>query len=878
MRSVISVVGAFVGLMLVSAAASADSRCALSRLDGVNGRPFDATDGRDPRNYPPDPQVDFTWLALDIDFSQPETRSFSCEETIRFTNLASPLARLHLDGVRLKVDSVRDLAGGELKYHYDEERLSVAYDPPMQPRAEAGVVIRYRCEKPTTGMIFALPEGGYADRPLTIHTQGEAQFNRYWFFSHDSPNERCRTAMSVVAPAHLKVLSNGGLIGREELGAGLARTRYEMAHPHASYLVSLVLGDFDLVTQTWREKPVEYWVPAGQAEGAIRTFGRTPDMLEYFSRQLDFEYPYEKYAQAVCYLFEWGGMENTSTTTLREDVVMDERAAIDKDLEGLISHELAHQWFGDLVTCRSWPHVWLNEGFATYMEAAWWEHSRGRDDYDYDIWKTMRGVARSDRGDAVAGVVFPQYDTPDDVFSRPLSNPYGKGASVIHMLRRELGDDLFWLCIQTYLKRFAWNEAETDDLRKVIEEVSGASYERFFRQWLIRPGVPHIKVKYEWDDEQSAVKLSLEQTQDLSADRPAFVVNVPVVCVMADGERLERVIAMRERKASITIPCDDEPTQVCVDPDLRVLAQWDIGLSVPMRIRQALDGPTAAARLAAIATLEEEDRDDVRQALADIVRDSGNFYGERVEAAAVLGRMAIAPARELLLQLVDDDAAMREARVRAAIVAALGRYRSAAVAQKLLRFANSDPTYTVEERATQGLGRQDQTDEIIQQLLDNTRKTSHQDMIRRAAIGALAELDAESGIEAAFEVARDGAPSRGRPAGIRALGALGSTYQTERVRRFLLGLLEDRDERVVGAAIGALGALGSVEAIDELQAYAGGAAPDSLRKRARDAIKRIRDDETGSAALQSLRDRVAKLEERMEEVGHGESVDPNEAD
>ncbi len=878
MRVMAGAVAVILGIGGWTLPVDAGVECAMARGDAVHGRPFDASVGRDPRNYPPDPQVDFTWLQLDIDFSEPLTRAFSCEETLRFTTLATPLARLRLDGIDLRIESVRDLTGAAADFRYDEQRLTVRYDPPLVAGAEAGLIIRYRCESPQGGMIFALPDAGYPDRPLMIHTQGEAEFSRHWFFSHDSPNERCRTAISVLAPAELKVLSNGGLVSREEVGGGMARTRYEMRHPHTPYLVSLVIGEFDVTRTMWRGIPVEYWVPPGQAEGVERTFGKTPAMLDYFSAQLDFEYPFEKYAQAVCYLFDWGGMENTSATTLREDVVHDARAGLDSDLEGLISHELAHQWFGDVVTCRAWPHIWLNEGFATYMEAAWWEHSRGRAAYDDDIWRTMRGVGRSDRVDAVAGVVFPQYDNPDDVFSRPVSNPYSKGSCVIHMLRRELGDELFWASIQEYLRRFAWTSTETDDLRRVIEAQSGRSFERFFTQWLERPGTPHIKVEYDWDDATGQVALSLEQTQTLSTERPAFVADVPVVVEFAGGRVERRTIALRERTARITIASDEAPIQVCVDPDLHVLAVWDLRLPVAMRIHQALDGPTTAARLTAISTLADDHRDDVRAALARIVRDNERYYAERSEAASALGQMAVAAARETLLELIADERALQEHHVRAALVVALGRYRRPEVAKALIPFAENDATYTVEERATQALGRQDPTDEIIAVLVRNTQKPSHQNKIRRAAVGALARLDAQRGVEPAFDLARYGAPYRGRTSGISALGALGAAHETDRIRGFLLDLLDDPHENAVGAAISALGALGDTEAIDELESYAEGAAPADLRRRARNAIEKIRANESESEALRSLRERVASLEEKLEEVGHDEGGDPNDAD
>jgi aminopeptidase N len=850
----------------------------------ADDRAFDPLGGRDARNFPPDPQVDFTHLKLDMQMPDPASRSFTCDQTLTFRTPQRAVDRIHLDAIDLKVEKVTDLKGHTLSHRYDDKRLTVRFDPPLPPRTEAGILIHYKCSNPRDGMYFALPDEAYPDRPISIHTQGEPELNRHWFVSHDFPNEKMTTELIVTAPSNLKALSNGALVSREETGNELVRWHYRLSKPHVSYLVSLVAGNFSVVTETWRGKPVEYWVPPAQEKDAKRTFGKTPGMLEFFSDRLGYEYPWEKYAQAVVYNFNFGGMENTSATTLVETSTIDERAAIDSDIDGLIAHELAHQWFGDVITCNSWPHIWLNEGFATFLDAAWHEHQYGAEHYAHEMFSTMRDVAGSDDVAARDGVVWHHFHDPDDVFSRGVSNPYSKGASVIHMLRRSLGDELFWEVVSAFLKRHQFQPVETDDLRKVCDELSGRSYERFFRQWIYRPGSPHIKVRYEWDDRATTARVGLEQTQAISADAPAFAADVEVWFVDDAGKVIRRATAaMDGRFAEIvqSFEADErEPAQVVVDPHGAVLAKWSVDLPSEMLVRQARSGPTPTSRLNGISLLAEKDRDEARDALKSILSDESQHWTLRSEAARALGRMQRDAARDILIDALVEGGAIRQPRVRRAAVEALGHYRGGKVVPTLLRFAKSDPTYTIEAVASTALGKQEPTDEIVQTLLANTRKTpSFQDQIRTSAVEALAELGDQRGLAPAMELARYGQPYRSRESAIEAIGTLGAALDDdeaiEKARKFLVSLLNDPQDRSAVAAIRALGAMGDEAAVPDLQRVADGSARKQHRDEAKSAIDSINRGAGESATVRSLRERIESLERAREREMRG-SDEPRE--
>lgn len=826
---------------------------------------FDPTTGRDPRRYAPDPVVDYQHLKLELDFQDFASRSFTAIETLTFKTLGRPLSVLKLDAIDLRFNTVTDLNGAALPFSSDGEKLSVRFPTPLAPYSDSGLIIRYECRDPTNGMTFALPDDAYSERALTIHTQNESEYARYWFACHDSPNERLTSETITSVPARYSVISNGRLVERKELGDGRVRWHYQLEQPVPAYLVSLVIGDLEVVRQSWRDIPVEYWVPAKCKDDALRTFGKTPKMIETYSRLLDFPYPFAKYSQAAVYLFQWGGMENASCTTLYEECTLDEKAAVDQDLEGLISHELAHQWFGDVVTCRDWSHIWLNEGLATYMEYAWYEAEYGPDRYDYSVWNELRGVAEGERADPHGGLTFAYWSRPDDVFGRSPSNPYSKGASVMHMLRRRVGDGVFWAGLQDYLKQHAWTLVEADDLRRAFEARSGLSLDRFFQQWVRRAGAPRLRVEYAWNDERREATFTVTQTQEINEAAPAFAFDLDIWLVGADGQIDQRVLSSDQRTTTLLAPASAEPQQVIVDPLASLLAVYELKLPARMLEKTALSGPTLVSRLHTVRALRVENSDSAREALATVLRDEAAFWGLREQAAHSLGDMQQPAARDLLLAAI--EAGIRDPRVRRPALDAIARYRDPQVAQLLLRYAKGDESYAVEAAASRGLGGQEATGEIVEALLVNAKKRSRDDQVRLAAIDALASLGDGRAFSAAMELARYGERAPSRPSGIHALAQLDlDDEQHEAARELLVSLLDDPQEGAVNAAIAALGELGDEEAIPALEKLAGGAGLEDRRSAARAAIDAIHREAGESRSTRDLRERVRKLEDFRREM------------
>ncbi len=440
-------------------------------------------------------------LVLELQVEQKAIRGTATLDVARVDPAAAEIA---LDAVGFDIEAVearlyREGAFAPAAHVYDGETLRVTL--PAGAGA-AQIRVAYRAV-PRRGIYFLAPDEHVTDRPRQVWTQCQDEDARHIFPCHDKPHVKQTTEVTVTVPAGWYALSNGELVS-ESAGT----FHWKMSEPHPSYLFTLVAGEFARIDDEVDGVPLSYLVPRGREADGRRTFARTPAMIRRFGAILGVPYPWNKYAQVVVSDFIFGGMENTTATTMYEHILLDERAALDVSSDDLIAHELAHQWFGDLVTCRDWSHGWLNEGFATFMEHVDRESHLGRDEYDYGVKGDGEAYFGEARGRYKRPIVCQDYEAPIDIFDRHL---YEKGACVLHMLRRELGDALFFGGVRAYLTRHRKSVVETRDLMRALEEVSGRSLERFFEQWVYRPGHPELEIKIEHEGE--VLTVTVKQTQ-----------------------------------------------------------------------------------------------------------------------------------------------------------------------------------------------------------------------------------------------------------------------------------------------------------------------------------------------------------------------------
>ena len=429
---------------------------------------------------PPKPfNIKHIKLDLDIDL---EREYIICKEYITIQSIAEKLGIITLDAAELNIKSVK--GKGVLDFNTIDDKLNICIEPISNE--EITLEINYDA-KPRRGLYFIKGK----DKDIQVWTQGEATDSKYWFVCVDHPNMRFTSEIIVRVPKEFMAISNGRLIESFEKDNKNVYHWLE-EHSHPAYLTSLVIGSFNKVDDTYNGIQLSYYIPKDRAiDEAMLSFINTKDMIEFFEEYTGIKYPYEKYSQVVVKDFIYGGMENINATTLTIDTLHDRKAHLDFTSDHLVSHELAHQWFGDLVTCRDWQHLWLNEAFATYFDALYWKKSRGNDEFDYYMLQLAEEYFEECRKRYRRAIVTNVYKTPDDLFDR---HTYEKGACILHMLRMLIGEKNFKKAINLYLTRYKFSNAETDDFRKCIEEL-GFGVEQFFEQWLRRAGHPELKVE-----------------------------------------------------------------------------------------------------------------------------------------------------------------------------------------------------------------------------------------------------------------------------------------------------------------------------------------------------------------------------------------------
>ncbi|HVW26776.1 MAG TPA: M1 family aminopeptidase [Polyangiaceae bacterium] len=721
-------------------------------------------------------------LFVDVDFAN---EAISARAVLDFTRRAPKALELELDAVGFEIARVRLDAGKGLKpaeYVYDGDVLAVSVPKGL---SNGKVEVAYRA-KPKRGLYFLSPDDTVRDRPQQMWSQCQDEDARQWFPCHDKPHVKMTTSVTVQTPPGFTALSNGNLTKKETPRGKKPWTyRFEMPDPLPSYLVTLVVGRFEIIedrpaVREGRESvPVQYYVPEGRAADGRRAFGETPRMIELFGRLTGVPYPYARYSQIVVKDFVFGGMENTTATTMYEHVLLDERAALDITSNDLVAHELAHHWFGDYVTCRDWSHAWLNEGFATYFEHVEREDRLGRDEYENGVAGDVSTYLGEAGGRYQRPIVCRDYDEPIDLFDRHL---YEKGGLVLHMLRRELGDDLFWKGVKLYLTRHGGSIVETNDLSRALEEVSGRSLERFFDQWVFRPGHPVLKVQITWED--GHVNVRVRQTQK-SGDVPLFAFPLEVEIGTKAGKIHVHEKWIESESDALVVPVAERPAWVAFDPQFRVIGAISVEAPADMLRTQLARASTARLRVAAAQALEKRLDPETVSALGAALAKKSEAWMVRAEAARVLGKIRGEAAFAHLAAAVEQ----KHPKVRRAVASALGEFHDERAAAMLARLAAKDPSYLVGADAARALGETRQPS-ALKALLAALGEASWADVKRAGALDGLASLRDESAVKHVLERTRYGHSTPTRRAAVTALARL---TEDRKVREHLEDLLDDRD-------------------------------------------------------------------------------------
>ncbi|MEM8836220.1 MAG: M1 family aminopeptidase [Planctomycetota bacterium] len=834
---------------------------------------YDLHTGEDLRNFPPPREADFLSMLLVLRVPDMNDPTFDGAAKFIFTPIGDDLHTLTLDANQLEIDSILSQSDTVAGFSHDGEKLTIRFDPPVKVGFTCDVTIGYAVDDPPDGLFWTPQSEAWGDRPAQLHTQGQPQTNSYWFPCHDFPNDRMETEIIISVPEGFVASSNGSLASEPITRNGTSTFHWVQKPNHPAYLVSLIVGKFEIidVAPEGSDIPMPVYVPEGMGERVQRTYGNTARMIETYERVFDEPYPWSRYAQLVVHNFGYGGMENTAATTMFGDAILDEKAMLDGNLEGLISHEVAHQWFGDLLTCNSWEHLWLNEGFATYLEGIWYEERDGYENgYLPYVYRESRGVAERDQLEPGSttfrpGMVSNVYHHPDNTFRR-ISNPYPKGCSILHMLRAKVGDELFFKSLATYIDRHKFSTVETVDLRRAFEDTTGKSLEHFFEQWCERPGTPRPEITLSWNAESSELRIEVEQTQRINAQHPAFSFDLPIEIYSGPGAKpIDLTLPITRRLHERTITLDAEPAMVAVDPSVAVMMHPDLDAPRGWLLAQLEHGPTVPSRIDAARFLRKHDSAIARNALAQVIANTSEHHEVRREAAESLGTMSASHELAETYRAGVDDA-----RVRRAIVNGLRDCADDEALSLLVQIAgDASESYRTQGDALVALGDLGDASHF-DTLASGLDVPSQYDDVRRGAIRGLAELDHPKALDAVIPYTRLGYYSRTRPDAITAVAML-AHHNRKKALDAVAPLLRDRELRTVRAAIEAVADIEHEAGLEVLDRFIDTTRNPKYRTRAQDARAKLAGALSGERSSETLAEEVERLRREVERMNERET-------
>ncbi len=494
--------------------------------------------------------------------------------TISLKPLANGFKSFELDAEGMKIESVVTGAGTRLASYQQDARLRISLDRTYASTETISITITYRT-KPRRGLFFvsARDEDDYI-RPAQIWTQGEPEESHFWFPCYDFPDDKATSEQYITAAAGQLAIANGRLVESAANPDGTTTYHWSMEQPHSSYLTSMVVGDFVKLSDKYGSIPVDYYTYRGTQAKAMRAFGKTPKMMEWFGRRLDFPFPYRGYSQTIVANFDFGGMENITATTYADTEILSVAdVGPDPLTENLVSHELAHSWFGNLVTCRDWSELWLNEGFATFLEAAFREQEDGHDAYLTLLQENARQYFSEDSSRKRHPLVNPRYPLTMDLFDE---TTYKKGAYVVHMLRQVVGDEAFWRALNIYLNRFKYDVVGSRDLQRVFEEVSSKRLDWFFDQWVYRAGYPELKVRSSYDSVNRLLNVTVAQTHKPHPMTPEIFRLPFEIEIETEAGVQTKMVEIKSKIESFSFQLDGNPRLVVFDKNAGILKKVDL--------------------------------------------------------------------------------------------------------------------------------------------------------------------------------------------------------------------------------------------------------------------------------------------------------------
>lgn len=505
------------------------------------------------------------------------------------------------------------------KEYTRNERLEIYIDYTAKPEErEIGGSVAISEDK---GLYFINPLGTDSAKPIQIWTQGETEASSCWFPTIDKPNQKFTQEIYITHLKKYVSLSNGTLVSSVSVNDTLVTDYWKMDLPHAPYLVMMAIGDFSIVKDQWRDVPVNYYVEKEYAPYAMKIFGNTPEMMEFFSQKLGFDYPWPKYSQVVVRDYVSGAMENTSATLHAQLLQRNSRELLDETYEDVISHELFHQWFGDLITTESWSNIPLNESFATYGEYLWNEYKYGKEFADFKLYDNYEKYLQEAKDKNVDLIRF-YYNSAEDMFDR---HSYEKGGLLLHYLREIVGDEAFFKSIELYLKSNQFKAVEISHLRLAFEEVTGKDLNWFFNEWFLNSGHPVLDIHYSYNAD--SVYVSIGQKHNSGKE---LTYQLPMRIDVWYGKVVNSYNVVVNKKSQVfAFKAYGQPDLIDADAERVVLCEKKENKTIENYVFQYKNTPLYAQRFEALEQLAKEEKNPLAtEALAAGINDKAYHLRE----------------------------------------------------------------------------------------------------------------------------------------------------------------------------------------------------------------------------------------------------------
>ncbi|MFA6126882.1 MAG: M1 family metallopeptidase [Bacteroidales bacterium] len=668
-------------------------------------------------------------LQLDLD-----KKSLAGENEITMVPLNDGLSKCVLDAEYLVVTQVETLAGKSISFEQKDNQVFIIFSMTYNHLDTIQFRVKYFLDKPTLGLRF-IDES--PTNPRLVSSDCFPNKARQWIPCYDYPNDKVATEMIVTVDDRVKVLSNGRLANVTGTQHPIPDTRSPSTRtwhwiqdlPHSTYLINLSIGDYEVIRDSLGPLPINYWVYHYHAADARRSFRKTPHMIGFFNKLYGYDYPWAKYDQVIT-PYMGGGAEATTATLLGEGAVMDQKAEQDFSWERVIAHEIAHQWWGDLITLRSWEHTWLNESFGTYSDYLYTRSEFGEDAGAYDLLGKKNQYLNEARNRYIRPIVFTRYNDPGDNFD---SHTYPKGANVLHLLRHILGDDTFFRVLNTFLHDNAFKPVDTHDFMKTVKEVSGKNMDWFFEQFIYSPGHLIVEVNKTWDPINKSLKISIIQKQDSLPGVPVY--NLPVnLGFFIDGEKLVKEVWLRKKAESFEFTFESEPLLVRFDDGNYLLKE----LSFPKPMAELLfqaGHDDVVGRLSAIEELKSFSADPavVREWARLALDDS--FWAVRQAALVCLGKFSPKDHLDLIRWAAKDE----NSKVRQSAVRILGDQKDASLVRFFKKLFKSEDSYLVQSEALRSISKCGGKQQIPF-LKEAVSCKSYRDVVGKAAAEAIKSL------------------------------------------------------------------------------------------------------------------------------------------